>query len=265
MKFVATLVCVLMALTGTARADFYDGLDAYKRGDHPTAVKEWRSLAVIGNASAQYDLGLIYLAGGDEIKQDYIKASYWFRKAGEQGLPRAQSMLGTLYEQGFGVATNYMMAASWYHRAAQQDDPLGQYRLGMLYRDGLGLSQDYAQAALWLKHAADRGLAPAQQNLGVLYYNGQGVPRRYKDALKWHRLAAEQGNINALITLGLMYFKGEGVKKDLIEAYSWWNTAVIAGDKQSEKARDAVGAMLSPSELFDARRLSREKQARIFR
>ena len=70
--------------------------------------------------------GLVYLAG-EGLEKDPVKAAYWFRKSSDQKLPRAQSMLGTLYEQGLGVAQNYMMAASLYHKASQEGDPLGQF------------------------------------------------------------------------------------------------------------------------------------------
>ena len=56
MRYLA-LMPLLFALTLPVKADFYEGLRAYERGDHATALKLWRSLAIQGNASAQYDLG----------------------------------------------------------------------------------------------------------------------------------------------------------------------------------------------------------------
>jgi hypothetical protein len=41
-----------------------DGLAAYDAGDYATALGIWRPLAEKGDASAQYDIGLIYTYGG---------------------------------------------------------------------------------------------------------------------------------------------------------------------------------------------------------
>ena len=43
--------------------DFQDGLDAYKRQDYKTAYKLFLPLAEQGNASAQFNLGLMYYKG----------------------------------------------------------------------------------------------------------------------------------------------------------------------------------------------------------
>ncbi|MCW8885846.1 MAG: hypothetical protein OQK12_11410 [Motiliproteus sp.] len=94
MRFTALSLLLLISIP--AWADFYEGLDAYQRGDHAAALKSWRSLAIQGNASAQYDLGLVYLSG-QGLKKDPVKSSYWMRKSAYQKLPRAMAMLGTMY------------------------------------------------------------------------------------------------------------------------------------------------------------------------
>lgn len=265
MKYIAAVVFSVFAqvMCSFAYADFYTGLEAYQRGDHAEALKNWKSLAIQGNASAQYDLGLVYLSGQQDVPKDPVKASYWFRKSAKQKLPRAMSMLGSLYEQGLGVAKNYEEAAYWYRNAAEQDDPLGQYRLGILYKNGKGVGRDLSKAHNWLLYASERGLAPAQYNLAIMYYKGIGVPRNFQKALRWHGRAAGQGDVNALITLGVMHFKGEGVERNLKEAYSWWDAAVAAGDESSIRTRDAVAAMMSEEELKLAKSLAEEKKERL--
>jgi TPR repeat protein len=52
---------------------------------------------------------------------------------------------------------------------------------------------NYAVALkLWLPHA-DQGHAEAQNNLGVIYANGRGVPQDYVSAHMWFSLAADHG------------------------------------------------------------------------
>ncbi|WP_244060856.1 tetratricopeptide repeat protein, partial [Aeromonas caviae] len=54
-----------------------------------------------GNASAQFNLGLIY-AKGQGVPQDYKQAAVWYRKAAEQSNVEAQNNLAVLYAEGQG-------------------------------------------------------------------------------------------------------------------------------------------------------------------
>lgn len=45
----------------------------------------------------------------------------WYRRAAEQGYPRAQFSLGWCLEHGKGVARDREEAAKWYRAAAKQD------------------------------------------------------------------------------------------------------------------------------------------------
>ena len=57
----ALLVLILLlappVLADSADEQFQRGVEAYERGDHATALKEWRPLAEQGHVSAQYNLG----------------------------------------------------------------------------------------------------------------------------------------------------------------------------------------------------------------
>ena len=52
-----------------------------------------------GDASAQFDLGVIYRQG-DGTPKDAAKAVVWFKKAAEQGYAAAAFDLGTMYRHG---------------------------------------------------------------------------------------------------------------------------------------------------------------------
>ena len=52
----AALFAVALALASTVAAqDFEAGVEAYQRGDHAAALREWRLLAQQGDADAQYN------------------------------------------------------------------------------------------------------------------------------------------------------------------------------------------------------------------
>jgi uncharacterized protein len=233
-SIVAAILLNVTALAGAAIAGpFEDGLAAFDRHDYATARQLWRQLAEQGSAEAQSRLGLIYLLG-------------------------------------LGVPQDYAHAAEWYRRAADQGNPSAQTSLGWMYREGQGVPQDYVLAVEWFRKAADHGDAPAQNNLGLMYQDGKGVPQDYAQAADWYRRAAEQGYHFAQANLGLMYDRGDGVLQDYVQAYKWLNLAAsafslfmsIKAEKENYervvKSRDAVAAKMTPLQIAEAQKLSRE-------
>jgi len=127
-------ICLTAALllgnVGTSwGADLQKGLAAAKSGDYATALREWKPLAKQGNASAQYNLGLMYYKG-QGVLQDYKTAVKWYRLAAEQGNANAQSNLGLMYYKGQGVLQDYKTAVKWYRLAAEQGNANAQSNLG---------------------------------------------------------------------------------------------------------------------------------------
>ncbi len=113
-----TLVAVfLLALAAPAWADFQAAWEAYERGDYATALREWRPLAEQGDATAQFNVGLMYVDGLG-VPKDYAEAVRWLRKAAEQGDTDAQNYLGVMYDYGPGVPQDYVQAHMWYNLAA---------------------------------------------------------------------------------------------------------------------------------------------------
>jgi hypothetical protein len=217
----SVLLLSLLAWSPVFSADFQKSLNAYKKGDFATALREWKPLADKGDATAQ-------------------------------------SNLGFMYDTGQGVPQNYKTAFKWYKLAAEQGVSNAQYKLGQMYYQGQGVPQDNKTAVKWWKLAAEQGIANAQYKLGQMYYQGQGVPQNYKTAFKWYKLAAEHGVSNAQHKLGQMYGFGRGVLKDNVYAYMWWDIAASQGDRDARKNRDFVEKKMSPTQFESAQNLSSE-------
>jgi uncharacterized protein len=100
-----------------AAGPFEDGVVAYNRGDYATALQIFRRLADQGNATAQYDLGVMY-GQGQGVPQDYAQAVAWYRQAAEQGVVAAQHNLGVAYLRGRGVTRDNVLAYMWLNLAA---------------------------------------------------------------------------------------------------------------------------------------------------
>jgi TPR repeat protein len=96
--------------------DFKKGLAAYKVGDYDAALEEWRPVAEMGNASAQYKLGYMYKTGKG-VPLDYGGAVKWYHFAAIQGNASAQSNLGFMYKTGKGVPQDFLQAYMWYELA----------------------------------------------------------------------------------------------------------------------------------------------------
>ena len=183
---------------------------AYDKRDWKTAFPLWSELAEDGDPDAQSILGTMY-ENGEGVAQDPAEAAKWYRKAADQGHSDAQLNLGVLYENGEGVPKDEVQAAKWYRKAAKQGELLAQHTLGLMYRQGRGVPQDNKQAARWLSKVAKRGYALAQVNLAFMYAEGVGVPKDDAAAVKLFREAADNGHPVAQNNLGLLYGTGRGV------------------------------------------------------
>jgi uncharacterized protein len=177
---------------------------------------------------------------------------------GNAGNADAECNLGKLYEQGDGVPRDYAQAVNWYRKAADQGDPEGEIGLGGMYIDGHGVPKDVVQAANWYRKAAEQDYPKGQYNLGVLYSNGDGVPKDHVETANWYKKAAEQGLAISQYALAWMYAQGDGIPKDNVQAFMWWNLAVAQGFKGANEQRNAIEKMMTPAQIAEARKLSRE-------
>ena len=105
--------CVLFVSAQAIAGPYEDGIAAYDRGEHAVALSLWLPLAEQGNASAQYNVAVLY-EKGQGVAQDYREAVRWYHKAAEQGDPDAQYSIGVLYEKGLGAPEDPERAQQWY-------------------------------------------------------------------------------------------------------------------------------------------------------
>ena len=125
-NLVSIILLLLVTLHSVLAADFKKGLDAAKKGNFETALKEWRPLAEQGDSYAQYNLGLMY-DYGEGVIEDYTLAVYWFRKAAEQCHTKGQYSIGYMYASGRGIAKDDTQAVYWFRKAAEQGHAKAQY------------------------------------------------------------------------------------------------------------------------------------------
>ncbi len=119
-------------------------------------------------------------------------------------------------------------------------------------------SGDYATAYREWLPLAEQGDAKAQFNIGALYDFGEGVLKDDAVAVQWYRLAAAQGDVEAQFNLALMYQYGEGVPQDYMQAYAWFNIAAAQGNKNAVNNRDVIQRRMTPAQVAEGEKLSRE-------
>ncbi len=236
--------------------DMYQGGEGVPQ-DFSEAVKWYLEAAKQGNAWGQFRLGSMY-EQGHGVPQDCTEAARWYRKAAEQGNKGAEMLLGRLYFQGKGVPRDDAEGTKWTRAAAQQGDEAGQYILGMMYYSGLSVQRDYTEALKWWRKAAKQGNAGAEVCLGRMYFNGKGVTKDYVEAALWVSKAADQGDAEGQAFLAVMYSEGRGVPLDIVQAYMWINLAATKGNPQYEKLRRIFALQMTPPQIDEAQRLSRE-------
>ena len=188
---------------GLALADYDSGLRAYHADQFAVALKEFRVLAEMGDAHAQYALGQMYFEGKG-VPKNQVGALSWYRRAAEQGFGKAQYNLAIAYDFGNIVPQDYGMAALWYRKAAEQGDPRSQNNLGYMYETGRGLPQDHSEARKWYEKAAEQGNVHAQINLANSYRKGIDVAPNRAQSSMWYRRAMEQLNSPGPVKLWLI-------------------------------------------------------------
>lgn len=215
------------------------------------AAGYFKKAALLGSASAHYNLGLMADMNGNSVK-----AAEEYRIAAEMGLPEAQYRLSTMLESG-EVQSND--SKEWRHlldKAVARGDKQALSRIDGIKRErdinrylatencpecvappekamaDRGLSQ--------LKQLADKGDASAQYNLGVRLLQGKSANSDPSEAARMFTLAARQGYAPAQRQIAQMHLRGEAVGRSKVLAHMWLN---LAARDDGTDGRAALGEM----------------------
>ena len=167
-RAIAAAIALVSAFAApVAAGTLEDAADARARGDYAKALRLIRPLANDGDAAAQFNLGVMYLAGHG-VQQDDAAAALWFRKAADQGDAVAEFQLGNQYAFGKGVPQDYSEAMAWFRKASEQGHRKATLFLGIMYGEGRGVPQDYVRAHMWFGLSAAQGEQRAVKGLEMI-------------------------------------------------------------------------------------------------
>ena len=154
---------IVLVLTGISTVSYADGTSGQIAPSKPAlpcagdAFKICLTQAEQGDAASQFAIGKLYQNGSSEAKQDFKEAEKWYRRAAEQGEPRAQNNLGMMYNTGMGVTKDEKEAAKWYLKSAEQNHATAEFNIAQMYENGEGVPRDYHEAIKWYERCAAQG------------------------------------------------------------------------------------------------------------
>ena len=178
-------------------------------------------------------------AGGGVSSGELLAA---LQDAADAGQPMAMWQLGTMYENGEGVARDPVKAFGYFAQIANQHAdaaPKGVeadivarsfVKVGEYYKEGLpdaGIPADANRSHALLLHAATYfGDADAQYRVGLLYLQPDELGVNPLQSARWFSLAARKGHCPAQAQLGELLFNGvEGLEAQPVEGLMWLTVA----------------------------------------
>jgi cell division septation protein DedD len=154
----------LFALLATpGHADMRTGEVAWQRGDYPTAVSEWRPLAIAGDPDAQLHMGQAYQLGRG-VPVDLKMAEDWFRRSASQGNLDGKDSYGLILFQNGKRAEGL----PYVEDAAGRGNPRAQYILGTALFNGDMIAKDWPRGYAMMLRASAAGIPAAKASLAEM-------------------------------------------------------------------------------------------------
>lgn len=183
---------------------------------------------ISADARAQADLAFSFYLGSG-VEQDLIQAAEAFKKSALLGNTTAQWMLGVMYLNGEGQRRNLEKGVDWLTIAAELNHPDAQFHLGSVYDRGYGAERDTDLAYYWYTRSAKQGQANAQFSLVTLYYESRGQKVGTREARKWLEAAAEQGDAQAQFMMAGWYLGDTRSARNTARANEMFEKAAAQG------------------------------------
>lgn len=127
-------------------------LEAYEKGDFPSAARLSISAAARGDSGAQQFLGGLYEFGRG-VPADPASAARYYGLAAEQGWSEAMTNLGRSYAKGQGVRQDPVEALKWYLLASRRTTEDEALVIGNIAEVSAGMSYEQIMEASALAQA----------------------------------------------------------------------------------------------------------------
>lgn len=249
-----------------AKLDEDDAASARTKISNLTGEISWLEKAAETSTGA-----MIRMAESFVLKDDFINALTWYRKAADKGSFEAMSIIGDIYYIGEnGIEQDYAEAYKWYSEAASYDYGMARVKRALMIYRGLGTRQFFKRALREFKHLSWRrenfgAFSPLRFNSVARYYaakmveNGEGCDKNPVEAFERYRVAGGLEVIHrnesprripkALYKVADAYFLGEGVKQNFAKALKMYEKTFERGDGKTPYHREAAKKIMWMYEL----------------
>lgn len=146
-----------------------------------------------------------WAAFGAFQRGQYLTAMELALPRAQNGDAAAQTLLGELFSEGFGVGRNMDDAIFWYEQGAQNGDPSALYKMALHLTDGKYVERDEAQAREYMRQSADLGNPKAQFNFAQILVAEKPGKVGLENALPYFEKAAERGIPDAQYAVSQIY------------------------------------------------------------
>lgn len=195
------------------------------REDDERAAQSCARAAELGDATAQYELGILLEHAGNHDSSSHAEAFAWFEKAAAQGhdVARVHVEIEPIWRRALAGLTS------------------GQRDLGLVFLRNDVLRHDYELAEHWLSLAAPMDLE-ASKALGFLYVTGgdtvtilgrRAHPPNVAGAVAALEGVARAGDTASRTRLALLYADRSSGVYDIGRAVDWVNLAAANGDRSA--------------------------------
>ncbi|MBA2655685.1 MAG: sel1 repeat family protein [Tatlockia sp.] len=141
------------------------------KSNYQSVLNELYGQAILGNSSAQFEIGQLYQYGIGVVKSPQQAITYYQLAAAQLDI-RAEYNLGVMYLEGQTTPIDYKQGMNWMIDAAFKGNRFAQYALANIYEKGFTdpagavVVQPDVQQALAMYHlASSNGYGPAQYRL----------------------------------------------------------------------------------------------------
>eukprot|EP00759_Apiculatamorpha_spiralis_P003394 PhF_6_TR11590/c0_g1_i4/m.18761/K14026/SEL1, SEL1L; SEL1 protein len=191
------------------------------------ALSALTDAAVMGNARAQFLLGVMY-AFGLGVQQSEPHAILYESFAAKSRDSYATLALGYRHEYGVGLEDSCMKSIEYYSRASKQvlvehtkrvpKASIPQKKLSTLLTTSSDSTPE-SELVAYYRHSAENGMTDSMMTLGYAYLYGQlGVQQNGVKAVKYFTQALNKNHFAAHGALGQLYLNGIDVVDGAVEA-----------------------------------------------
>lgn len=157
------------------------------------------------------------------------------KKFAKNGSADAQSILASMYLNGYGIESDRKKAFKWLNRASKLGGSPYRNQLASFYLKGIGTEQDIEKGVELLHRSVQNKNSEAAFLLGLFYGAGKYVGVNRQKSHDYLFQSAKLGNTKALLLLGEIYEKGTFGQVNVAQAVEFYKVA--AETEPKAKAR----------------------------